>query len=141
MARSMTNGLVHAVDAHFETLDSVVGGRIVAWIEDSGLDLREARVLLALAEGGPPRPASEIAERSGLPLDSVYKAVHSLHGRGLTQEDSRDHSLSARGRALMSSLTEARREAVEAYVAQLGPDERERLERVLGQPGVIPAAN
>ena len=139
MTRSMTNGLVQAVDAQFEKLDSVVGCRIVGWIEESGLDLREARVLLALAEGGPPRPASEIAERSGLPLDSVYKAVHSLHGRGLTEEDSRDHSLSVRGRALMSSFTEARREAVEAYVAQLGPDERERLERVLGQPGVTPA--
>jgi len=141
MTRSMTNGLVQAVDAQFEKLDSVVGCRIVGWIEESGLDLREARVLLALAEGGPPRPASEIAERSGLPLDSVYKAVHSLHGRGLTEEDSRDHSLSVRGRSLMSSFTEARREAVEAYVAQLGPDERERLERVLGQPGVTPAAN
>ena len=139
MTGSMTNGLVQAVDAQFEKLDSVVGCRIVGWIEESGLDLREARVLLALAEGGPPRPASEIAERSGLPLDSVYKAVHSLHGRGLTEEDSRDHSLSVRGRALMSSFTEARREAVEAYVAQLGPDERERLERVLGQPGVTPA--
>jgi hypothetical protein len=34
----------------------------------------------------------------------------------------------------MSSFTEARREAVEAYVAQLEPDERERLERVLDQP-------
>jgi len=79
--------------------------------------------------------------RSGLPLDSVYEAVHSLRGRGLTEEDSRDHSLSVRGRALMSSFTEARREAVEAYVAQLGPDERERLERVLGQLGVTPGAN
>jgi DNA-binding MarR family transcriptional regulator len=134
MTRSTTNGLVQAVDAQFEKVDSVVGGRIVAWIEDSGLDLREARVLLALAEGGAPRPASEIAERSGLPLDSVHKAVHSLHGRGLTEEDSREHSLSARGRALMTSFTKARREAVEAYVAQLGPDERERLEQVLDQP-------
>jgi hypothetical protein len=41
----------------------------------------------------------------------------------------------------MSSFTEARREAVEAYVAQLGPDEREKLERVLGQPGVTPGAD
>jgi hypothetical protein len=51
------------------------------------------------------------------------------------------HSLSVRGRALMSSFTEAGREAVEAYVAQLGPDEREKLERVLGQPGVTPGAD
>jgi DNA-binding MarR family transcriptional regulator len=133
MTRSMTNGLVQAVDAQFEQVDSVVGGRIVRWIEDSGLDLHEARVLLALAEGGPPKSASEIGDRSGLGLDSVYKAVHSLHGRGLTEEDSRHHSLSARGRTLMRSFTEARREAVEAYVGQIEPDERERLERVLGQ--------
>ena len=131
----MTDPLVQAVDARFEQVDTVVGSRIVRWIEDSGLELHELRVLLALAENGRPMTASEVQHRSGLQLDSVYQAIHALHGRGLTDEDSRRHELSAKGRALIRTFTEARRQGVEAYIAQLGAKERQLLERVLRHAG------
>lgn len=126
--------LIHAVDGHFEQVDAVVGACIVRWIEDSRLDLHEARVLLALTTAARPMKPHEIAKLSGLDLNSAYQAVHSLHGRRLTCEDSRLHRLSDRGRVLMRSFADAREQGVRAYVKNLDVDERRRLESVLDGP-------
>jgi hypothetical protein len=64
--------LVREVDDRFEKVDTLVGSRVLRWIEESGLD-----------------------------LDSAFQAVHSLHGRGLTCERKRRHKLTSRGRELM----------------------------------------
>ena len=127
--------LVRAVDGHFEQIDAVVGTRIVRWIEDSRLDLHEARVLLALTTMARPMKPHEIAKLSGLDLNSAYQALHRLHGRRLTCEDSRLHRLSDRGRALMRSFADAREQGVEAYVKSLDVDEQRRLESALDGPG------
>jgi DNA-binding MarR family transcriptional regulator len=127
----MSGDLVQAIDARLGAVDRIVGGRIVRWIEESELNLHEARVLLALAERNRPMAPAEIAESSGLHIDSVYRAVHTLHGRGITSEDHRHHDLSRSGRELMESFSDARREGVEAYVAQLGEDERRQVESAL----------
>ena len=111
----------------------MVGARMVRWIEESHLDLHEARVLLALSETGRPMTAAEIAELSGLDLDSAYQAVNLLHGRGLTDEDSRRHALTGRGRALMRSFAQTRLEGVRAYVGKLGRSERQLIEQALRQ--------
>jgi hypothetical protein len=123
--------LVRAVDGHFEQLDAVVGACVVRWIEDSRLDLHEARVLLALTTAARPMKPPEIAKLSGLDVDAAYKAVHSLHGRHLTCEESRLHRISERGRALMRSFADAREKGVRAYVRNLDADERRRLETAL----------
>jgi hypothetical protein len=123
--------LVRAVDGHFEQVDAVVGARIVRWIEDSGLDLHEARVLLALTTAARPMKPREIAKLSGLGVNSAYQAVHRLHGRGLTCEDSRMHRLSERGHALMRSFADVREQGVREYVTGLDVDEQRRLESVL----------
>lgn len=129
---STRDRLVRAVDGRFEEVDTMVGARIVRWIEESQLDLHEARVLLALSAAARAMKPGEIAQLSGLDLDSAYKAVHRLHGRGLTCEDERLHKLSARGRALMRSFEDAREEGVRAYVGSLEAGEQRRLEMVLG---------
>jgi hypothetical protein len=123
--------LIRAVDGHFEQIDAVVGARIARWIEDSRLELHEARVLLALTTAAGPIKPREIAKLSGLDLNSAYQAVHSLHGRHLTCEESRLHRISDRGRALMRSFADAREQGVRAYVRDLDVDQRRRLEAAL----------
>jgi DNA-binding MarR family transcriptional regulator len=127
----MTEALVQALDARLRVVDRVVGNRIVRWIDDSDLSLHEARVLLTLAEHDRPMAPAEIGERCGLDIDAVYHAVHSLRRRGITNEDQRRHQLTDSGRELMERFSDARREGVEAFVAQLPDDERRRLETAL----------
>lgn len=87
--------------------DKQVGAGVLRWIEESRLDPDEARVLLALNAAGQAITAAEVAELAGLDLNSAYQAVHKLHGRSLTCEESRRHELSARGRELMRSYEDA----------------------------------
>jgi hypothetical protein len=89
-----------------------VGAGVLRWIEESHLDLHEARALLALNASGRAMTAAEVAELAGLDLNSAYQAVHKLHGRLLTCEESRRHELSARGRELMQSFEDARQPGV-----------------------------
>ena len=124
--------LIRAVDASFDEVDRTVGASIVRWIEDSRLNLHEARVLLAMRSRTKPVKPAEIAKLSGLDLDSAYQAVHSLHRRGFTSEDARLHRLTDRGRDLMHSFEYAREQGVRAYVGSLGAGERRRLEWMLG---------
>jgi hypothetical protein len=93
--------LVDAIDGRFAQVDSIVGTRVAAWIEDAGLDLHEALVLLALTDAGRAMKPSKVARRAGLDLDTTYRTLHALHGRGLTDEKRRRHSLSERGRDLV----------------------------------------
>jgi DNA-binding MarR family transcriptional regulator len=135
MAKDQTyERLVRAVDARFEQVDTLVGACIVSWIEDSDLDLHEARVLLALSVTARAMTGAEIAEHSGLDLDSAYQAVHTMHRRGLTCEHARRHELTARGRELMRSFAHAREQGVREYIGSLEANEQRRLERVLGLP-------
>jgi predicted transcriptional regulator len=123
--------LVDAVDGRFAQVDTMVGARVVAWIEDAGLDLHEVRVLLALTDAGRALTPSKIANRAGLDLDTTYQTLHMLHGRGLTEETRRRHALSERGRDLMGSFAHARRNGVRAYLGKLGRTELHRVETVL----------
>jgi DNA-binding MarR family transcriptional regulator len=126
--------LVDAIDGRFAQVDNMVGARVVAWIEDAGLNLHEARVLLALTEAGHPMTPSGVAKLAGLDLDTTYQTLHSLHGRGLTDEDCRRHELGERGREMMSSFARARRDGVRAYLGRLGRRELQRIEGALGSP-------
>jgi DNA-binding MarR family transcriptional regulator len=131
MTQSMPNGLVQAVDARFEQVDALVGAHIVRWIEESRLDLHEARVLFALSNASGAMTGTEISEATGLDVDSAFQAVHRLHGRGLTCEGARRHELSERGRELMRSFAHAREEGVRAYLGSLDAGEQRKLGRVL----------
>lgn len=126
--------LVDEVDRRFAEVDTMVGARIVAWIEDAGLNLHEARVLLTLTEARHPMKPSKVAKLTGLDLDTAYKTLHSLRGRGLTDEASRRHCLSERGRELMSSFAQERRDGVRAYLRRLGRGELQRVDRALRRP-------
>jgi DNA-binding MarR family transcriptional regulator len=128
----MPDPLVDAINARFQAVDRIVGGRIVRWIEESGLGLREVRVLLALGDHEGPAGARELSERSGLSIDAVYRALHSLHGRGLTSEEGRRHELADAGRETLVGFARAREAGVQDFVARLSADERRLIESSLG---------
>jgi DNA-binding MarR family transcriptional regulator len=123
--------LVDAVDQRADEADVMVGARIVRWIEDSNLSLHDARVMLTLAQTGRPMSVTDIADQSGLDIDTAYQTIHSLHGRGLTGEDCRCHGLTDRGRELMESFAKTRREGVKAYLSGLGEGELRKIESAL----------
>jgi DNA-binding MarR family transcriptional regulator len=123
--------LVKDLDKEFVHVDLMVGALIVRWIENAELDLHEVRVLIALRQSGKPTSVSDVADLAGLDLDTAYKTVHRLHGRGLTEESGRCHQLSESGRDLMGSLADVRRDGVRDYLNALDTDERHRIGRAL----------
>ena len=131
----MANALVDALEARFAPVHAVVNGRIARWIQESGLTLHEARVLFALAGSERPMTPAEIAEAGDIDVDAAYRAIHELHGRGVTTETDRHHELTDAGRELMASCVQARREGIEAYVARLNDEQLRELESALRVPG------
>ncbi|MET0616104.1 MAG: hypothetical protein ABW142_11700 [Thermoleophilaceae bacterium] len=108
--------------------------RVAAWAEESGLSFEDLRLLLASAvtvdEG--PVVVSDLAELAGFPLEVAYPAVHGLRRRGYLAEEGRRYSLSDKGKELVATLDDAHREGLRAYVDQLDPDERQRLDAAFG---------
>jgi DNA-binding MarR family transcriptional regulator len=115
-------------------IDLVAWQGIAAWAEESELSFEDLRLLLALAlkldEG--PATVTDLAELAGFSLEVAYPTIHRLRGRGYLREEQRRYSLSPEGQELAAALDAAHREGIEAYVAQLDPDERPRLEAAFG---------
>jgi len=130
----MNDALVDALEARLAPVHAAVSGRIARWIEDSGLTLHEARVLFAFGEHERPMTPAQIAEVGDIDVDAAYRAVHALHGRGITSESERHHELTDAGRDLLAACAEARREGIKRYVARLSTDEVRDLERALRLP-------
>jgi DNA-binding MarR family transcriptional regulator len=75
-----------------------------------------------------PTVVSELADLAGFPLDVAFPATHSLRRRGYLVEEGRRYSLSEQGKELVARLDAAHRQGIRAYVEQLDPDERRRLD-------------
>lgn len=129
-----TDPLVEALATRLRLMDLVGWQRIATWAEESELSFEDLRLLLALARKMDDGPAAvgELADLAGFSLDVAYPAIHSLRGRGYVREERRQYSLSQQGRELVAELDAARREGIQAYVDQLSPDERRRLDAALG---------
>jgi DNA-binding MarR family transcriptional regulator len=129
-----TDPLVEVLATRLRVLDLVGWQRIAAWAEESGLSFEDLRLLLACAvkvdEG--PVVVSDLAELAGFPLEVAYPAVHGLRRRGYLVEEGRRYSLSDKGKELVATLDDAHREGIRAYVDQLDPDERQRLDAAFG---------
>jgi DNA-binding MarR family transcriptional regulator len=129
-----TDPLVEVLATRLRLLDLVGWQRIATWAEQSELSFEDLRLLLALAVKMDDGPAavSELADLAGFPLDVAYPAIHRLRGRGYLREERRQYSLSQQGQELVAMLDAARREGIQAYVDQLGPDESRRLDAAFG---------
>jgi hypothetical protein len=80
-----------------------VSKSIYTWTQSAGLGIAEGPVLLALSEidgSG----ASAVSARSGLPLETVYPALHRLTDRGYVVEEHRCHWLTAAGQRLVADF-------------------------------------
>jgi DNA-binding MarR family transcriptional regulator len=129
-----TDPLVEVLATRLRVIDLVAWQGIAAWAEESELSFEDLRLLLALAlklDDGP-ATVSDLAELAGFSLEVAYPTIHRLRGRGYLREEQRRYSLSPEGQELAAALDAAHREGIEAYVAQLDPDERPRLEAAFG---------
>jgi hypothetical protein len=129
-----TDPLVEVLATRLRVLDMVGWKRIATWAEESRLSFEDLRLLLACAlimdEG--PAAVSDLAELAGFPLDVAYPAIHRLRGRGYLVEEGRHYSLSETGKELVATLDAAHRDGIRAYVDQLDPNDRQRLEAAFG---------
>jgi DNA-binding MarR family transcriptional regulator len=125
---------VEVLAGRLRRMDLVAWQGISAWAEEAGLSFEDLRMLLACAvkvDDGPVA-VSEIGELAGFPLDVAYPAVHSLRRRGYLREEDRRYSLTPRGDELVAKLDAAHRQGIQAYVDQLGGDERRQIEVAFG---------
>ncbi len=120
--------LVEAIATRLRRVDLVGWARIAAWAEKLELSFEDLRLLLALTTKDGPSSVSDLAGISGLSLDSAYPTIHSLRGRGYLREERRRYSLTDDGQELVAILDGAHREGIQAYVDELDPRERQRLE-------------
>jgi hypothetical protein len=129
-----TDPLVEVLATRLRRVDLVGWQRIATWAEESELSFEDLRLLLALAAKMADGPAavSELADLAGFSLDVAYPAIHRLRGRGYLREEHRRYALSPQGQELVAGLDAARREGIQAYVDQLGPDETRRLDAAFG---------
>ena len=123
-----TEPLVDALATRLRRADLIGWAQIAAWAEKLKLSFEDLRLLLALAITDGPSSVSDLARTGGLSLDTAYPAIHDLHGRGYLREERREYSLSADGRELVAILDSAHREGIQAFVDQLDPLERRRLD-------------
>jgi DNA-binding MarR family transcriptional regulator len=130
-----TDPLVEALATRLRLIDVVAWQRITTWAEQSELSFEDLRLLLALTSkmNDGPAAVSELAELAGLPLDVAYPAIHRLRGRGYLREERRRYALSPQGQELAAMLDGAHREGIQAYVDQLGQEERQRLQEIVGR--------
>jgi DNA-binding MarR family transcriptional regulator len=126
-----TEPLVEALTARLRRVDLIGWAQITARAEELGLSFEDLRLLLVLAVMDGPCSVSDLAGSSGLSLDAAYPAVHNLRGRGYVREDRRRYLLSEEGRELIANLDAAHRQGIQAYVDQLDPRERERLDEAV----------
>jgi DNA-binding MarR family transcriptional regulator len=131
-----TDPLVEVLATRLRRLDLIGWQRIATWAEQSQLSFEDLRLLLALAlkvDDGP-ASVSELGEIAGFSLDVAYPAIHGLRRRGYLHEERRQYSLSEQGQVLVARLDEAHREGIQAYVATLDREERERLHKAFAIP-------
>ena len=111
-----TDPLVEALATRLHMVDLTAWVHITARAEELGLSFEDLRLLLALAVIDGPCRVSDLARRSGLPLDAAYPAIHDLRSRGYVREERRQYSFTEDGRELVALIDAAHREGIQEYV-------------------------
>jgi DNA-binding MarR family transcriptional regulator len=116
-------------------------GQQLRTIEESGLTMTQCKTLLALAGPGvsaEPRHISEIAERLGVSLPSLSRAVDGMVRKRLVTrvEDEQDRrvrriAITAKGEKLVSELVSMRLAGLEAFVSTLSTAQRRKLDAAI----------
>src|SRR4051812_28524439 len=91
------------VGRHLRHVALTVSTSVWMWTRSAGVQTVDGYVLLALSETDE-AGATEVSNRSGLPLDVVYPALHRLTDRGYVLEERRRHVLTDDGRQLVADF-------------------------------------
>jgi DNA-binding MarR family transcriptional regulator len=112
------------------------GREFFAEMERRGLGIAHVKTLGILADSEEPLSLKALSEQLGLSLPGISRSVDVLVQRGLVKrkEDPEDRrakrvELTAKGRRTFEALIELRLAALDEWVAQLDPDERDALSR------------
>jgi DNA-binding MarR family transcriptional regulator len=107
-------------------------------IEESGLSMTQCKALLELGgigESGDPRQVGELAERFGVSVPSMSRAVDALVKKKLVTrlEDPDDRrvrrvAITAKGKKLVDTLLVVRQAGMEAFAESLSAAQRRKLD-------------
>jgi DNA-binding MarR family transcriptional regulator len=113
-------------------------GQQLRTLEESGLSMTQCKTLLALAGPGQPaepRQITEIAERLGVSLPSISRAVDGMVRKRLITrvEDPDDRrvrriAIAPKGEKLVAQLVSMRLAGIEAFASTLSPAQRRKLD-------------
>jgi DNA-binding MarR family transcriptional regulator len=116
-------------------------GQQLRTIEESGLTMAQCKTLLALAGPGAkaePRQINEIAERLGLSLPSISRAVDGMVRKRLITrvEDEHDRrvrriAIAPKGEKLVGELVSMRLAGLEAFASTLSAGQRRKLDAAI----------
>jgi DNA-binding MarR family transcriptional regulator len=134
-----TAARIAALVSHIFLFDQ---GQQLRAIEESGLTMAQCKALLALAgpagQSAEPRQINEIAERLGLSLPSMSRAVDGLVRKRLITrvEDEEDRrvrriAIAAKGEELVSELVSMRLAGLEAFASTLSAAQRRKLDAAI----------
>jgi DNA-binding MarR family transcriptional regulator len=133
-----TAARVAALFSHVFLFDQ---GQQLRAIEESGLTMAQCKTLLALAgpgESAEPRQINEIAERLGLSLPSISRAVDGMVRKRLITrvEDEHDRrvrriAIAAKGEKLVAELVSMRLAGLEAFASTLTAAQRRKLDAAI----------
>jgi DNA-binding MarR family transcriptional regulator len=133
-----TAARIAALVSHIFLFDQ---GQQLRTIEESGLTMAQCKTLLALAgpgESAEPRQITEIAERLGLSLPSMSRAVDGLTRKHLVTrvEDEHDRrvkriAIASKGEKLVSELVSMRLAGLEAFASTLNAAQRRKLDAAI----------
>ena len=117
------------------------GGEMLRTLEETGLSLTQCKAMLALAgpgESSEPRQITEIAERLGVSMPTISRAVDGLvRKRLLTRvEDEQDRrvrriAITPKGERLVSRIVSMRLASLEQFAATLSAQQRRKLDAAL----------
>ena len=116
-------------------------GQQLRTLDESGLSMAQCKTLLALAgpgESAEPRQITEIADRLGLSLPSISRAVDGMVRKRLITrvEDPDDRrvrriAIAAKGEKLVAELVSMRLAGLETFVSTLSPAQRRKLDAAI----------
>jgi predicted transcriptional regulator len=110
-------------------------GVLVRWLLNCGVPLYSACVLVTLDPDDAPMGTGEVAEAIGIPVEDAHRALRELHSLGYVSEEKRLYRPTEEGRRLHESLTNARRDALAAFLSELRDEERSELIAALKAQG------
>jgi DNA-binding MarR family transcriptional regulator len=129
-----TGPLAEVLATRLRRMDLAGWQRVASWAEQFELSFENLRLLLALTTEDGPTAVSELADLGGLSLQAAYPAIDDLRCRGYVREERRRYALTEHGQDLIATLDAAHLDGIQAYVDDLDPKERRRLEEAFGSP-------